>query len=83
MCSQHNPSPKNILSAFSLHCVQSPLRRNGGGSTANIDKYVVQGSAILLFVFFTAVYFVCFVKIIDLIFRNTLSLFTSILALVC
>lgn len=80
MCSQHNPSPKNILSTFSLHCVQSPLRRNGGGSTANIDKYVVQGSAILLFVFFTAVYFVCFVKIIDLIFRNTLSLFTSILA---
>lgn len=37
----------------------------------------------MLFVFFTAVYFLCFVKIIDLIFRNTLSLFASILALVC
>lgn len=37
----------------------------------------------MLFVFFTAVYFVCFTKIIDLIFKNTLSLFTSILALVC
>ena len=35
------------------------------------------------FSFFTVVYFLIFCFLIDLIFRNTLSVFTDLLAVVC
>lgn len=37
----------------------------------------------MLTVFFTAVYFYVFVKLIDLLFRHTTIPFTNILAVVC
>lgn len=37
----------------------------------------------ILIFFFTAVYFLIFCFLIDLVFRNTLSVFTDLLALVC
>ena len=37
----------------------------------------------ILMFFFTAVYFLIFCLLIDLIFRNTLSVLTDLLALVC
>ena len=37
----------------------------------------------ILTVFFTAVYFLIFCYFIDLVFRNTLSGFTDLLAVVC
>lgn len=37
----------------------------------------------LLRLFFTAVYFVVFLALIDLFFRNTLSVFTDLLAVAC
>lgn len=37
----------------------------------------------ILMVFFTVVYFLIFCFLIDLIFRNTLSVFTDLLAVVC
>ena len=37
----------------------------------------------ILVTFFTVVYFLIFCFLIDLIFRNTLSVFTDLLAVVC
>lgn len=37
----------------------------------------------MLMLLFTIVYFVVFFFLIDLVFRNTLSLFTNLLAVVC
>ena len=37
----------------------------------------------ILILFFTAVYFLIFCFLIDLVFRNTLSVLTDLLALVC
>ena len=37
----------------------------------------------MLTIFFTAVYFYVFAKLIDLVFRHTLSPITDILAIVC
>lgn len=37
----------------------------------------------ILVTFFTVVYFLIFCFLIDLIFRNTLSIFTDLLAVVC
>ena len=37
----------------------------------------------MLRAFFTIVYFVVFLLLIDLVFRNTLSVFTDILAVIC
>ena len=37
----------------------------------------------ILMLFFTAVYFLIFCFLIDLVFRNTLSVLTDLLALVC
>lgn len=37
----------------------------------------------ILMLFFTAVYFLIFCLLIDLVFRNTLSVLTDLLALVC
>jgi len=37
----------------------------------------------ILRLFFTVVYFVAFLFLIDLVFRNTLSILTDILAVVC
>ena len=37
----------------------------------------------ILMVFFTVVYFLIFCYFIDLVFRNTLSLFTYLLAIAC
>lgn len=37
----------------------------------------------ILMLFFTAVYFLIFYLLIDLVFRNTLSVLTDLLALVC
>ena len=37
----------------------------------------------MLIIFFTAVYFYVFVKLIDLLFRHTISPVTDILAVVC
>ncbi|OLS03244.1 hypothetical protein [Tissierella creatinophila] len=36
----------------------------------------------IFFIFFVVIYFIIFAKGIDLIFRNTLSLFTDLMALV-
>lgn len=37
----------------------------------------------ILFIFFTAVYFLIFCFFIDLVFRNTLSVLTDLLAIAC
>ena len=37
----------------------------------------------MLIIFFTAVYFYVFVKLIDLLFRHTISPVTDVLAVVC
>ena len=37
----------------------------------------------MLTLFFTAIYFYVFVKLIDLLFRHTISPITNILAIVC
>lgn len=36
----------------------------------------------IFFIFFVVIYFIIFAKGIDLIFRNTLSLFTDLMALI-
>jgi len=37
----------------------------------------------MLMIFFSVVYYVIFLHLIDFVFRNTFSLFTDLLALIC
>lgn len=48
----------------------------------NIRRIKMKKESRIFFIFFVVIYFIIFAKGIDLIFRNTLSLFTDLMALV-